>query len=145
AERRGQTCRVIVREGSRGLVTSCTCPQHVDHGETCRHIVAALVAWISRRDGGAGAQTPPSPREESEGSPTEAIHSLRSLIRLVRENSGSTEPGPRERADPGAVLAALLPRDVPIRVTVDRGGHTHGLVVAFLRDDEARLVVPEEC
>ncbi|HXI03427.1 MAG TPA: SWIM zinc finger family protein, partial [Candidatus Saccharimonadales bacterium] len=52
AERRSGACHVVVREGSRGLVTSCTCPANLDHGEICKHIVATLVAWIARRDGG---------------------------------------------------------------------------------------------
>jgi len=136
AERHGERCKVIVREGSRGLVTSCTCPQHVDHGETCKHIIAALVAWISRRDGGSGAPAEEIPSPEA-GSAAEAIQSLRSLIRLVRENEGVEAE--EKRREPASVLAALLPRDVPIRVSVDRGGHTHGLLVSFLRDEESPL------
>jgi len=157
AERHGVRCRVLIREGSRGLVTSCTCPQATENGETCKHIVAALLAWMSRRDGGSGA---PPVVEEAAPSPTpEAIHSLRSLIRLVRDNeleasshAGSLPAIPRPRRawrpnapreaearhDPADMLAALLPRGVPIRVAVDRGGHTHGLVISFLKDESAR-------
>jgi len=165
AERHGQACRVLVREGSRGLVTSCTCPQHVDHGETCKHIVAALVAWISRRDGGSSNAPAGEGEEEGAVSPTaEAIQSLRSLIRLVIAKESGTAKIPSrsasvagrryplrgrlqppaaarepERPDPSAMLAALLPPDVPIKVVVNRGGHTHGLTVAFARDEEPRL------
>jgi superfamily II DNA or RNA helicase len=142
AERRGLACEVVVREGSRGLVTACTCPANLDHGEVCKHIVAALVAWIARRDGGAETidSAAPLPGGESARQP---INNLRSLIRLVK---GGAAPAPvldpGQRAEAAGLLAALLPSGVPIRVQVDRGGHTHGLIVSFHRDDDAAEALP---
>jgi len=133
AESRGRSCRVVVREGSRGLVTSCTCAQHAVQGETCRHIVAALLAWMARRDGG-GAPPPSAAAADSEDT-AEAIQRLRSLIRLVKDADRESAPAAQEPPHgPASILAALLPRGVPVRVAVDRGGHSHGLVISFLRD-----------
>ncbi len=144
AERRGEACRVIVREGTRGLVTWCTCADHVEHGETCKHIVAALVAWIARRDGGAAAAASGAGEEAASpgaGRPADPLTSLRSVIRLL---GGPGDPGRRaaptsweEREEPlpepAALLAAALPGSAPLRVVVDRGGHTHGLIVSVRR------------
>ncbi len=140
AERQGLPCQVIVREGSRGLVTSCTCAANQEHGEVCKHIVATLVAWIARRDGGAALQGADSAAATRVHHP---IHDLRSLVRLVKGGSGSRSspaaegaPTPSEAA---RILAALLPEGIPIRVGVERAGATQGLVVAFHRGDGAGL------
>ena len=131
AERRGHPCRVVVREGSRGLVTSCTCPQHVDHGEICRHIVAALIAWIARRDGAETALgAAPQAESGAPGAPPEAIRSLRMLAGILRGDAGAAEAA--------GLLAAVLPPGVPVGIEVRRGGHTHGLVISFVPDGSAR-------
>jgi superfamily II DNA or RNA helicase len=130
---------VVIREGARGLVTWCNCSHHSEHGEACKHIVATLVAWIARRDGGSVAiigepdeEAPPP--DEKIAAP---IQNLKSLIRLVKrapagDGSGSgAEILEGALCDPATILSAILPRGVPVRVKVDRGGHTHGFVVSF--------------
>ncbi len=153
AERRGLPCRVIVREGTRGLITTCTCAGNQEHGEVCQHIVATLVAWIARRDGGASLQDPEAPSSSQAAQP---IHDLRSLVRLVK-GAGRSKPGARDAAarreparppraeevplpsEAARVLAALLPGGVPIQVRVERAPSTHGLVVTFHRGDRSGL------
>lgn len=133
AERQGRSCEVVVREGNRGLVTSCTCPVNLEHGEICKHIVAALVAWIARRDGGVAGES--SGADEGGERARQPINSLRSLIRVMMGKEAQ-EPPPSEAA---GLLTALLPSGVPIEVRVQRGGHTHGLVVSFHRGGQAAL------
>jgi superfamily II DNA or RNA helicase len=106
AERRGHSCRVVVREGSRGLVTSCTCPQNHDHAEVCRHIVAALIAWMARRDGTArGAAASEEEDGAPAGAPDSAVRRLRELARRLRAGAE------------------------PARAAVERAGRTHGLTI----------------
>jgi len=136
ADKRGEHCRVLIRDGARGLVTWCTCPAHVEHGEACKHIVAALVAWIARRDGGSTAvagAAPPAPL-----GPAPPIHDLRSVIRLVKSRAAGSRAAIHEEAEPSPhlarILAGILPADLPLLVEVDRGGHTHGLRISFRRE-----------
>jgi superfamily II DNA or RNA helicase len=133
ADRQGRACEVVVREGTRGLVTSCTCAVNQEHGEICKHIVATLVAWISRRDG--GSSDAPDPTGEGSEMARQPINSLRSLIRVML----GRDPGAGSRSEAAGLLAALLPEGIPTEVRAARGGHTHGLVVSFHRGEGTAL------
>ena len=114
ADGQGVSCQVQIKDGARGLVTWCTCATHVDHGEICKHIIAALVAWISRRDGGASATEIQPEGEPAIKAPGTPIHDLRSVIRLVkdraRHKSGRPEPAPSPEpaSSPGSSRRTFL-------------------------------------
>jgi superfamily II DNA or RNA helicase len=138
ADGHGVSCQVQIKDGARGLVTWCTCAAHVDHGEICKHIIAALVAWISRRDGGSSTTETQADGEPVVRPPGTPIQDLRSVIRLVkdraRRKNSRPDPEPEPSPELAGLISGILPADIPVRVQAERGGHTHGLKISFVRD-----------